>query len=141
MILAITHAQSRILLVEDFEDSRSVLRRLLELEGFQVIEATDGQQAIEAALGESPDLILMDISLPKVDGFQATREIRAAKGLKSPPIIMLSALDTDENRIEAAAAGCSDYITKPIDFDQLLELIGKYSARDGRADSQAASVE
>jgi len=134
-------SKPRILLVEDFEDSRSVLKRLLEIEGFEVMEASDGRQAIETALREALDLILMDVSLPAMDGFQATRQIRALEQGQTPPIIVISAYDNHEIRAEAKAAGCTDYVTKPIDFDQLLKLIKKYTAQDDERESQAASIE
>jgi CheY-like chemotaxis protein len=123
--VSITPAK-KILVVEDFEDSRAVLRQLLEIEGYQILEASDGQQAVETALREAPHLILMDVSLPTLDGFQAARQIRAAIGGHAPPIIIISAYDNNEARAEALEVGCSGYITKPIDFDLLEELVGKY---------------
>ena len=126
LVKPLSNQPPSILVVEDFEDSRSALRRLLEIEGFLILEAIDGQQASETAIRELPDLILMDLSLPTVNGFQATREIRAAEKCRALPIIIVSAHDTNEMRDEARAAGCTDYITKPIDFDQLRGLIRKY---------------
>jgi CheY-like chemotaxis protein len=140
--MALTKAQARILLVEDFEDSRRVLRQLLEIEGFQVLEAEDGEQGIETARRETLDLILMDLSLPTLDGLQAAREIRAlGGGYQTTPIIIISAYDTQETHTEALAAGCTDYITKPIDFDHLMRLIRKYIATSGRPGGQAAVSE
>lgn len=117
----------RILVVDDFEDSRFSLARLLEIEGFDVLEASDGAQAIETALSESPDLILMDISLPVIDGMDATRQIKAR--LEAIPIIALSAHDGADYQSKAKEAGCDDYITKPIDFEGLLSLISSKFAR------------
>jgi len=111
----------RILVVDDFEDSRFSLSRLLEIEGYEVLEAADGAQAIEKALGESPDLILMDLSLPVIDGMSATRKIKAQ--LEQVPVIALSAHDGAEYQNKAKEAGCDDYVTKPVDFDGLLALI------------------
>lgn len=115
----------RILVVDDFEDSRFSLSRLLEIEGYEVVEAADGAQAIEKALSESPDLILMDMSLPIVDGMSATKQIKAK--LDTVPIIALSAHDGADYRSRAKEAGCDDYVTKPVDFEGLLSLIsGKF---------------
>jgi CheY-like chemotaxis protein len=114
-------ATKRILVVDDFEDSRFSLSRLLEIEGYEVVEAADGAQAIEKALSESPDLILMDMSLPIVDGMSATRQIKAQ--LSRVPIIALSAHDGADYQSRAKEAGCDDYVTKPVDFDGLLSLI------------------
>lgn len=114
------------LVVEDFEDSRFMMRRLLELAGHNVVEATDGEQAVKVAAREHPDLILMDLSLPKLDGLSATRQIRQRRGLRNVPIVAVSAHDGPESREAALAAGCDEYVTKPIDFDQLKSLISRF---------------
>jgi CheY-like chemotaxis protein len=114
------------LVVEDFEDSRFMMRRLLEMAGHNVIEATDGEQAVQVALAEHPDLILMDLSLPKLDGLAATRLIRERQDLRNVPIVAVSAHDGAESREAALAAGCNEYVTKPIDFDQLNRLISRF---------------
>ena len=111
------------LLVEDFEDSRFMMRRLLEMAGYAVIEASDGEQAVEMAIREQPELILMDLSLPKLDGLAATRKIRQHRESANTPIVAISAHDSPECRTEALAAGCDEYVTKPIDFDQLGEVL------------------
>ncbi len=111
------------LLVEDFEDSRFMMRRLLEMAGYAVIEASDGEQAVALAISEQPELILMDLSLPKLDGLAATRQIRQFKEARNTPIVAISAHDSPESRTEALAAGCDEYVTKPIDFDQLGEVL------------------
>ena len=111
------------LLVEDFEDSRFMMRRLLEMAGYAVIEASDGEQAVALAISEQPELILMDLSLPKLDGLAATRQIRQYKEARNTPIVAISAHDSPESRTEALAAGCDEYVTKPIDFDQLGEVL------------------
>jgi two-component system cell cycle response regulator DivK len=116
----------RILLVEDFEDSRSSLARLLQLEGYCVIEAADGAEAIEIATREKPNLILMDLSLPVIDGLNATSTIRRSPGLESTPIIALSGHDENELGVEARMAGITDYATKPVDLDMLIRMIAKY---------------
>jgi two-component system, cell cycle response regulator DivK len=114
------------LVVEDFEDSRFMLRKLLEMSGYRVLEASDGEEAVELALKARPAVILMDLSLPKLDGLAATRRIRRHKGFKKVPIIAVSAHESPESRDEALAAGCSEYMAKPIDFDQLNSLVNRF---------------
>ena len=114
------------LVVEDFEDSRFMMRRLLEMAGYDVLEASDGEQAVKIAVESRPALILMDLSLPKLDGLSATRQIRQKKGLKAVPIVAVSAHDSPESRTEALAAGCDEYVTKPIDFYHLTELLQRF---------------
>lgn len=116
-------AQSTVLVVEDFEDNRILMRRLLEMVGFDVLEATNGEEAVLIAKRERPDLVLMDLSLPLLDGLAATRQIRKCDGLGKIPIVAVSAHDTTDFHTEALAAGCNDYVTKPIDFDQLESII------------------
>lgn len=113
----------KILLVEDSEDNRLMMRRLLELSGYEIIEAVNGEQAVENAKQMLPDLILMDLSLPRVDGLAATRLIRAIPVLKRVPIIVVSAHDTSDFHAEAMASGCDEYVTKPIDFGELDSLL------------------
>jgi two-component system response regulator len=120
------NSAKRVLLVDDFEDSRFSLSKLLEIEGFEVIEASDGAQAIELALNDKPDLILMDLSLPIIDGLSATRQIRQNEAMKSVPIIALTAHDLIEFQSKARDAGCTDYATKPVDFNALMILMSKY---------------
>src|SRR5213080_541036 len=116
------------LVVEDFEDSRFMMRRLLEMAGYNVLEASDGEQAVKMAVEARPILILMDLSLPKLDGLAATRQIRQKKGLKAVPIVAVSAHDSPESRTEALDAGCNEYVTKPIDFDHLTKLLQRFLA-------------
>lgn len=112
-----------VLLVEDTEDNRFMMRRLLEMTGYRVIEAMNGEEAVKLAQSETPQLILMDLSLPVIDGLAATRLIRKLPELKSTPIIAVSAHDTSDFQLEAIQAGCNRYITKPIDFNELEDLI------------------
>ena len=112
-----------VMVVEDFEDNRFMMRRLLETSGYRVLEAINGEEAVRIAELERPDLILMDLSLPLLDGLAATRRIREREGLRHVPIIAVSAHDTADFHAEALAAGCNDYVTKPIDFDQLESLL------------------
>ena len=112
-----------VLLVEDTEDNRLMMRRLLELSGYRVSEAVNGVEAVKAAERETPNVILMDLSLPIVDGLTATRRIRQLPDLGEVPIIAVSAHDTADFHAEALAAGCDAYITKPIDYTELEDLI------------------
>jgi len=112
-----------VLLVEDTEDNRFMMRRLLEMSGYRVVEATNGEEAVRLAEAESPGLILMDLSLPIIDGLAATRLIRKLPKFKKIPIIAVSAHDTSDFLSEALEAGCNSYITKPIDFSELEQLI------------------
>ena len=120
------------LVVEDFEDSRFMMRKLLEMAGYRVVEATDGEQAVEVAVEERPALILMDLSLPRLDGLAATRKIRKQKGLGKVPIVAVSAHDSPESRQEALDAGCNEYVAKPIDFDQLNTLLERFVTKRAR---------
>ena len=121
---------AKILLVEDTEDNRFMMRRLLEMSGYSVVEAKNGEEAVHLAESEVPDLILMDLSLPIIDGLAATRLIRALPDLGETPIITVSAHDTDDFQAEAIAAGCDNYITKPIDFNELEVLIANLLKTD-----------
>jgi len=114
-----------VLVVEDFEDNRFMMRRLLEMSGYRVVEAVNGQEAVDIAQREEPDLILMDLSLPLLDGLSATRRIREQVALRKVPIVAVSAHDTADFHAEALAAGCNEYVTKPIDFDQLENLLNR----------------
>ncbi len=119
----------RVLLVEDTEDNRMMMRRLLELSGYRVSEAVNGLEAVKAAERETPSIILMDLSLPIVDGLAATRRIRQLPNLSDVPIIAVSAHDTADFHAEALAAGCDAYITKPIDYTELEDLITDLTAK------------
>ena len=114
-----------VLLVEDTEDNRFMMRRLLEMAGYHVVEAMNGEEAVKLAKSVSPHLILMDLSLPVIDGLAATRLIRKLPHCESTPIIAVSAHDTSDFQSEAIDAGCNSYVTKPIDFNELEELIAK----------------
>ena len=115
---------SKILLVEDNEMNRNMLTRRLERKGFEVVIAVDGQSGIDMASSNSPDLILMDLSLPIIDGWEATRKIKTDPATQSIPVIALTAhaMAGDEKR--ALEAGCDDYDTKPVNFNRLLDKIG-----------------
>ena len=117
--------QAKVLLVEDTEDNRFMMRRLLEMSGYQVVEATNGEEAVKVARNESPRLILMDLSLPVIDGLAATRLIRKLPHCQKTPIIAVSAHDSSDFQVDALNAGCNSYITKPIDFNELEDLIAQ----------------
>lgn len=113
----------RILLVEDNEMNRDMLSRRLDRRGYQVLMAVDGQQGVEMAAAEVPDLILMDMSLPILDGWEATRQLKAAPATRAIPIIALTAHAMSGDREKALEAGADDYDTKPIELPRLLEKI------------------
>ena len=113
----------KILLVEDNEMNRDMLSRRLLKAGFEMVMAVDGEQAIDLARSEAPDLILMDISLPGLDGWEATRRLKTMPETRSIPIIALTAHAMAGDREKSLAAGCNDYDTKPIDFRRLVEKI------------------
>jgi two-component system, cell cycle response regulator DivK len=115
----------KVLLVEDTEDNRQMMRRLLEMSGYQVVEAINGEEAVKLAYEARPRIILMDLSLPLIDGLTATRRIRSLPGLAGVPIIAVSAHDTADFHSEALAAGCNAYITKPIDYSELEDIVNR----------------
>ena len=114
---------TRILYVEDSEDNIYMLRRRLERKGIEVIVAEDGERGIAAATRERPDLILMDLSLPVIDGWEAARRLKSSPDTGAIPIIALSAHAMIGDREKALAAGCDDYDTKPVDFTRLMAKI------------------
>ncbi len=113
----------KILLVEDNEMNRDMLSRRLQRKGYEVVMAIDGEQAVSMAVSESPALILMDMSLPVFDGWEATRRIKAAPETKKIPVIALTAHAMSGDREKSMEAGCDDYDTKPIELPRLLEKI------------------
>lgn len=117
----------KILLVEDNEMNRDMLSRRLIRRGYDVVIAVDGQQGIEAAARERPDLVLMDMSLPVIDGWEATRRLKADAATRPIPVIALTAHAMAGDREQALAAGCDDYDTKPIELTRLLPKIEKFA--------------
>jgi len=113
----------RILLVEDNEMNRDMLSRRLQRKGYSVLIAIDGEQGLATAYSEMPDLILMDISLPFIDGYEVTRRLKANPRTKHIPVIALTAHALLTDRDKAMRAGCNDYDTKPVDFSRLTEKI------------------
>jgi len=114
-----------ILIVEDYEDSRCFMKFLIESYGYEVMEAGDGLEAVESFSNHKPDLVLMDISMPKMDGLTATKEIRKFKEAKDIPIIAVTAYGERYYK-RAIEAGCNDLINKPVDFEILEPIINKY---------------
>lgn len=121
---------AKILLVEDNEANRDMLSRRLIRKGFEVVMALDGQQAVDMAVSENPDLILMDMSLPVIDGWEATRRVKSELTTRAIPVIALTAHAMAGDREKALDAGCDDYDTKPIDFTRLLEKISVLLAQE-----------
>lgn len=123
----------RILLVEDNEMNRDMLSRRLARRGYEVILAQDGQEAVTTARAQSPDLILMDISLPIFSGWEATRQIKEFSATARIPIVALTAHALNTDREKATEAGCDAYETKPIDLPRLIETIERLLGRRGPA--------
>ncbi len=115
---------TKILLVEDNEMNRDMLGRRLQRRGFDLLVAVDGAQGVAMAQADAPDMILMDMSLPVMDGWEATRRLKAAPETRSIPVIALTAHAVSGDREKAIEAGCDDYDTKPVDLDRLLSKIG-----------------
>jgi two-component system cell cycle response regulator DivK len=116
----------RILVVEDQEDNRQILRDLLANAGYEMIEAEDGQQALDQAAKHRPDLILMDIQLPVMDGYEATRRIKADPNLNAIPIIVVTSYALSGDEEKARGAGCDAYVAKPYSPRALLAQIREY---------------
>lgn len=112
-----------ILLVEDYQETRAMLRIWLERRGYRLVEAADGQEAIDLAPLAHPDLILMDLRLPELNGIAATRRLRQDATLQDVPVVALSALDPAMFREAALSVGCVEYLTKPIDLDKLEDVL------------------
>lgn len=119
----------KVLYVEDNDDNVYVLKSRLSRAGFKVVIAADGAQGVEMAASEQPDLILMDLSLPVLDGWEATRRIKAAPETRHIPVIAITAHAMTGDREKALAAGCDDFDTKPVDLPRLLEKIRALVAR------------
>ncbi|MBN1841254.1 MAG: response regulator [Deltaproteobacteria bacterium] len=116
----------KILIVDDNQDSRELVVKILKTRGYHTIEAVDGEEALEKAVAERPDLILMDRSLPKIDGYAVTKRLKDQKEFKNIPIVALTAHAMRGDREKALEAGCEGYISKPINVRELPELIMSY---------------
>ncbi len=126
----------KILLVEDNEMNRDMLSRRLTRRGYELVIAVDGQQGVDLSLAEAPDVILMDMSLPVIDGWEATRRIKGDPATTAIPVIALTAHAMSGDREQALAAGCDDYDTKPIELDRLLGKIAEQLVRVGKSAPQ-----
>jgi len=115
-----------ILIVEDDPKDLVLIRDLLRLSGFTTIEATGGEQGVELAKSKKPDLILMDILMPKVDGYTACREIKMDKATKAIPVVMVTSVDYELNKELGRDVGAAEYITKPVDRQELLDVISRF---------------
>jgi two-component system cell cycle response regulator DivK len=116
-----------VLVVDDSDDTRLVLRRLLEARGLRVVEAADGREAVESARRESPDLILMDLNMPVMDGLEATRRIRECKELcRFAPVLAFTAFDTYGMEEAALEAGCDGYVRKPFDSEEAERVLRNF---------------
>jgi two-component system cell cycle response regulator DivK len=116
----------RVLVVEDDDDNRRIVTKILALDGYEVAEAVNGEQAVETAERWTPDLILMDLALPGMDGWEATRQIKANAALADVPIVALTAFAMRGDEEQARAAGCDDYLPKPARPAQIREMLRKY---------------
>ena len=112
-----------VMLVEDFRDTREMMRRMLEMQGCRVVEAANGQEAIEISQRGGLDLVLMDLNMPVLDGFNATLRIREYERTRDVPVVAVTAYDSAEARAAAGAVGCCDYVVKPLDLEHLSTLL------------------
>jgi CheY-like chemotaxis protein len=115
-----------IMVVEDYEDTRLMLRYALEAKGYRVLEAINGQEAVDLSKREHPDLILMDLDLPILDGIAATQKIRKQAKMSAVPIVAVTAYPMSFTHVKAFAKGCNEYMAKPIDLIQLDQLLNRY---------------
>ena len=115
-----------IMVVEDYDDTRLLLKKGLEGLGYSVLEASNGQEAVDIAEREHPDLILMDLDLPILDGIAATQRIRQQTGLESVPIVAVTAYPMSYTHVKAFAKGCNEYMPKPIDMTELENVVHRY---------------
>jgi len=115
-----------IMVVEDYDDTRLLLKRCLEGLGYSVLEASNGQEALDIAGRIRPDLILMDLDLPILDGIAATQQIRQHADLEGVPIVAVTAYPMSYTRVKAFAKGCDEYMAKPIDITELAQLVHRY---------------
>ncbi|MDT7687781.1 MAG: hypothetical protein QOJ70_2247 [Acidobacteriota bacterium] len=129
--------QKTVLVVDDYDGVRAVTRQALEMFGYRVVEAASGEEAVEAAQAETPDLILMDLSMPHMDGFATIHRLRRLLGLREVPIIALSAHTAKEVREDALAAGCREYITKPVNLDKLKAVVAHHLSQDAATDGRS----
>lgn len=116
----------KILVVDDNNDSRELVIKVLKNQGYEMIEAVDGEEALQKAISEKPDLILMDISIPKIDGYEVTKKLKSLEEFKNIPVVALTAHAMKGDRIKALEAGCEGYIPKPINVRELPDQVKSY---------------
>lgn len=124
-----------VMLVEDYRDTREMMRHMLEVSGCRVVEASNGQEAIELSQHGELDLVLMDLNMPVLDGFTATLRIREYERTRDVPVVAVTAFDTEEFRAAAGAVGCCDFVVKPIDHEHLSALITRLLPRRAAANA------
>jgi CheY-like chemotaxis protein len=124
-----TAGKRTILVVDDFDDTRLLLKSWLEKKGFNIVEAENGNQAVSLAQQVRPDLIIMDMQMPELDGLAATRKIRSIRELDGIPVLAVSAYGEQQFRAEALAAGCSEYVSTPFEPDNLEQVINSFLPR------------
>ena len=127
-----------VMLVEDYRDTREMMRHMLEVSGCRVVEASNGQEAIELSQQGELDLVLMDLNMPVLDGFTATLRIREYERTRDVPVVAVTAFDTAEFRAAAGAVGCCDFVVKPIDHEHLSALITRLLPRRAAANAGEA---
>ena len=120
-----TGAGPVVMLVEDFQDTRDMMKQMLELQGCRVVEASNGQEAIELSQRGGLDLVLMDLNMPVLDGFNATLRIREYERTRDVPVVAVTAYDSAEARAASRAVGCCDYVVKPLELEHLAALLGR----------------
>ena len=120
--------QKTVLIVDDYDEMRSMTRQALESCGYRVLEAASGMEAVKMAQSNSPDLILLDLSMPAMDGFATIHQLRKLLGLRDVPVIAVSAHAAREIREDALAAGCRDFITKPFHIEKLMSAVERHLA-------------
>lgn len=128
---------TKVLIVDDNEDNRIVLKRMLNYGGFEVVLASNGREALEAARYDQPDLVLMDLAMPEMDGWTATAQMKAEADLESIPVIVVTGHVTGDEILRAQQVGCRDVVSKPIDFYVLMDKLRPY-LRSGAATPSAA---
>jgi len=119
-------ATHTIMVVEDYDDTRLLLKQGLEMLGYSVLEASNGQEAVDIADRERPDLILMDLDLPILDGIAATQQIRQQEHMEGVPIVAVTAYPLSYSKVKAFAKGCNEYMPKPIDMSELARVVNRY---------------
>lgn len=124
--MTVEKSTRRIMVVEDYDDTRLLLKQGLEMLGYSVLEASNGQEAVDIAERERPDLILMDLDLPILDGIAATQHIRQQQHMERVPIVAVTAYPLSYSRVKAFAKGCNEYMPKPIDMSDLARVVARY---------------